>query len=204
MTDRFTIAVGWVLVLLSFPGIDNSALNAQSVQGDTAVLESVIRDGDTLFLSYLPEVNIYPRPEFDNRWQLWRYRRLIRNVKAAYPYAKTAGKLLLDLDAELAALENDRQRNKHVNKVEKQIREEFEDEVRHLTISQGRILIKLIDRETGDTSYAVLQELKGNVSAVFWQAIARIFGSTLKSEYDPEGEDQMIEQIIRMIEAGQL
>lgn len=109
-----------------------------------------------------------------------------------------------DLDKELAAINTNVQRKRYVNKVEKEIREEFEDEVKHLTISQGRILIKLIDRETGNTTYDVLKEVKGNISAVFWQAIARIFGSTLKSDYDPEGDDRMIEEIILMIENGQL
>jgi hypothetical protein len=82
--------------------------------------------------------------------------------------------------------------------------DEFEDEVKHLTITQGRILMKLIDRETGDTTYYLLKDLKGNLSAVFWQAVARVFGSNLKTTYDPDGEDKLIEQIVLMIEAGQL
>lgn len=81
---------------------------------------------------------------------------------------------------------------------------DFEDDVKNLTITQGRILLKLIDRETGNTTYLILQDLKGNFSAVFWQTVARVFGSNLKSEYDPKGEDHLIEQIVQMIEAGQL
>lgn len=173
--------------------------------GDEAqVLESVIIGDDTVLISSIPEVKIYPSRTFKNRWQYWRYRRLVRNVKAAYPYAKMAGEILKDLDQKLASMPTELQRKRYVKKVEKEIREEFEDEVKHLTISQGRILIKLVDRETGNTTYSVLQDLKGNFSAVFWQAIARIFGSTLKSEYDPEGEDQLIERIVLMIESGQL
>jgi hypothetical protein len=171
---------------------------------NTGVLPSIVIDGDTFLVSSIPEVKIYPSLSFNNRWQYWKYRRLVRNVKAAYPYAKTAGEILSDLDKELASMKTERQRKKHVNQVEKEIRAEFEDEVKHLTISQGRILIKLIDRETGNTTYDVLKEVKGNFSAVFWQAIARIFGSTLKADYDPQGDDYMIEQIILMIESGQL
>lgn len=171
---------------------------------NVSFLQTVIIDGDTVLISSIPEVKIYPAPEFSNRWQYWRYRRLVKNVKAAYPYAKAAGKLLQDLDKKLVEMPTNIQRKSYINRVEKQIREEFEEEVKHLTISQGRILIKLIDRETGNTSYEVLKDLKGNISAVFWQAIARVFGSTLKSQYDPEGEDQLIERIILMIEAGQL
>jgi hypothetical protein len=168
------------------------------------VLEFVIIGDDTVLISNIPEVKIYPRQTFKNRWQYWRYRRLVRNVKAAYPYAKMAGKILKDLDQELASMPAEFQRKRYVKKVEKKIRNEFEDEVKHLTISQGRILIKLVDRETGNTTYEVLKDIKGNFSAVFWQAIARIFGSTLKAEYDPDGEDQLIERIVLMIESGQL
>ncbi len=181
-----------------------SAQEKKGVDSESKVLKSVIIDEDTVFIADIPEVRIYPSRSFSNRWQYWRYRRLVRNVKAAYPYAKMAGKLLKDLDKELASMPTEIQRKHHVKKVEKEIREEFEDEVKHLTISQGRILIKLVDRETGNTTYEVLQDLKGNFSAVFWQAIARIFGSTLRSEYEPEGEDQQIENIVLMIESGQL
>jgi hypothetical protein len=181
-----------------------SSINGQEKDDSIRVLKSVVIDGDTLLVSNIPEVNIYPSLQFKNRWEYWRYRRLIRNVKAAYPYAKTAGDILQDVDSKLAAMDTDRQRKKYVNSVEENIRNEFEDEVKHLTISQGRILIKLIDRETGNTTYDVLKDIKGNFSAVFWQAIARVFGSTLKSEYDPDGEDYLIEHIILMIESGQI
>jgi len=194
-----------VIFILTFI-LPAGLLYAQENQADskTHVLKSVIIEGDTFLISDIPEVKIYPARKFDSRWQYWRYRRLVRNVKAAYPYAKTAGDILKDLDQKLAVMPTEIQRKRYVNKVEKQIRDEFEDKVKHLTISQGRILIKLIDRETGNTTYEVLKDMKGNFSAVFWQAIARVFGSTLKSEYDAGGDDELIESIILMIESGQL
>jgi hypothetical protein len=167
-------------------------------------MKSTVIDGDTILSSYIPELNVYPAYKYKNRWEYWRYRRLIHNVKAAYPYSKLAGNKLKDLDQRLQSISSERKRKEFVKVAEKQIREEFEDKVKHLTITQGRILIKLIDRETGNTTYEVLQNVKGNFSAVFWQTIARVFGSNLKSEYDPQGEDKLIEQIILMIEAGQL
>ena len=87
-----------------------------------------------------------------------------------------------------------------VNKTEKEIKARFEGELKNLTINQGRILIKLIDRQTGNTSYVVLEELKGNLSAFFWQSLARLFGHNLKAHYDPNGEDAEIEKIIKTIE----
>ena len=97
-----------------------------------------------------------------------------------------------------------KKRKEFINEAEKELRNQFEDELKGLTITQGRILIKLIDRETGETSYELVKELKGSFSAVLWQTVARIFGSNLKSEFDPEGEDKLINEIVMLIEAGQL
>ena len=177
---------------------------AQKPSGNTGYLRTKIINGDTVFISDIPEIYVFPYYQSKNKWDYWRYRRLITNVKAAYPYAKLAGEKLLELDQKLVQTNNEKKRKELVKQTENQIRSEFEDEVKHLTITQGRILLKLIDRETGNTTYQVLQGLKGSFSAGFWQTIARIFGSNLKAEYDPLGEDQLIEQIILMIDAGQL
>ena len=192
----------YILFFITVSVTSNAQVRRDSVRAQ--VLRSVVVKGDTLYISNIPEVTIYPSPSFRGRWDLWRYRRLVYNVKKAYPYAKMAGELLKDVDNRLAQIPTDKERKRYVNKVEDDIRAKFEDEVKKLTITQGRILIKLIDRETGNTTYDVLQTIKGNFSAVFWQAIAKVFGSTLKSEYDPYGEDFLIEQIIMMIDSGQL
>ena len=168
------------------------------------IMRAKIIGNDTILVAEIPELNVYPGYLYRNRWDYWRYQRLVRNVKAAYPYAKIAGIRLIELDNQLVMEKNEKKRKELIKNAEKNIRAEFEEDVKKLTITQGRILIKLIDRETGNTSYHVLQNLKGNVSAVFWQAIARIFGSNLKSEFDPYGEDELIERIIFLIEAGQL
>ncbi len=192
------LAIILFLCLTFFPAFTQKDIR------DFGVLRAQIHEGDTVLVSTLPEVIIYPSYPYRNRWDYWRYRRLVHNVKVAYPYAKMAAQKLEDLDARLASLRGEKKRKELVKITEKQMREEFEGQLRDLTITQGRILIKLIDRETGNTTYKVLQNVKGNFSAVFWQTIARVFGSNLKSEYDPAGEDKLIEQIILMIEAGQL
>ncbi len=194
---------GLKIILLFIFGILCSGLYSQNLE-DIHILKAEIIDGDTVFLYNLPELNVYPGYKYRNRWEFWKYQRLIRNVKAAYPYSKIASERLKELDQQLVNIESERKRKQLVKETEKQIRDEFEDRVKHLTITQGRILIKLIDRETGNTTYKVLQDIKGNFSAVFWQTIARVFGSNLKSEYDPDGDDKMIEHIILMIESGQL
>ncbi len=170
----------------------------------TYVLYGIIVNGDTLILSSIDEVYIFPQRKFKSRRDLRRYRRLVRNVKKAYPYAKLAKKKLIEIETNLARLETEKARKEYVKQVEKEIRYEYEDELKKLTITQGRILIKLIDRETGETSYELLKQLRGSFSAFFWQALARIFGSNLKSEFDAQGEDKLINEIVILIENGQL
>ncbi len=168
------------------------------------VLRKRIIKGDTLFISEIPEVKIFPGYFYKSWWDNRRYQRLVKNVKAAYPYAKIAGPLLKDLDQRIASINNERQREAYIKYTEDRLRGEFEGAIRGLTVTQGKILIKLIDRETGNTTYTILKEFKGNFSAGFWQTIARIFGNNLKSEYDPFGDDAMIEVIINMIDSGQI
>jgi len=195
-----------VFSVILFLGIFSIAFPQLKLKKDTIkVMQAVVFGKDTILVSSIPELNIYPKV-FSSRWEQWKYRRLIRNVKAAYPYAKIAGDKLRDLDLRLASMRNERQKRQYTDQVEKQLRAEFEDQLKAMTISQGRILIKLVYRETGNTTYQVVQDVKGNFSAGFWQAVARIFGSNLKTPYSPETdeEDKNIEYIIQLIDMGLL
>ena len=192
----------FIILLLCF----SWSVKSQNLIKDSSiyVMKARIIDGDTILVSDLPEVIVFPGYMYKNKWDYWRHRRLIYNVKKAYPYAKLAAEKLDEIEYNLSKIKTEKQQRKYIKEAEDQLMDEFEDEVKHLTITQGRILMKLIDRETGDTTYYLLKDLKGNISAVFWQAVARVFGSNLKTNYDPKGEDRLIEQIVLMIEAGQL
>ncbi len=168
----------------------------------TEITRGIILDNDTLPLIELPEVRVYERKDFEYLYLKRRYRRLIYNVKKAYPYSKIAGSRLKALDDYLVTLESEKEQKEYINRVEKEIMDEFERDVKKLTITQGIILVKLIDRETGRTSYEVIKDLKGGFTAFFWQGIARLFGNNLKTEYDPDGNDRIIEDIVLGIEAG--
>lgn len=168
------------------------------------LLNQMVRDGDTLLHSNIEEVYIYPVPQFSNRRDLRRYRRLVYNLKIVYPYAILAADKLDEMNEIFVELETERERKRFVKRLESELKEEFEGELKSLTITQGRLLIKLIDRETGNTSYELVRELRGSFSAFFWQAIARLFGSNLKAEFDAEGEDKLIDQIVHLIENGQI
>lgn len=159
---------------------------------------------DTLPVFDINAVKIYPKPVFKNKRQYRRYSRYVLNVKKVYPYAKYLGNLLPEMEQHLDSISTEQEKRKYVRSVEKDLKDRFEDDIWNMTISQGRILLKLIGRETGKNSYEILDELKGNFSASFWQTIARIFGSDLKTEYDPLGEDRLLNQIVIMIESGRI
>ncbi len=172
------------------------------VSGETVAAR--VENGDTLFFIELQPVDVVAPRVFDSRLEAWRYNRLVRNVKAAYPFAKLAGEMFEEYGEYIMSLESDRERRRFAKEMEREIREELEDDLKRLTVTQGFILIKLIDRETRYTTYDILKDYRGTFSAIFWQSLSRLFGLSLKTEYDPYGSDRKIEEIVQMIEADQL
>jgi len=171
---------------------------------DSIVVFAKIVGNDTIPLVQLPEVPVYAMRLFDTRRDIRRIEKMIYNVKKVYPYARLAGIKLRQYEAMLQAASTDKERKKIMKKAEDEINEQFGAELRDLTFTQGKILIKLIDRETKATSYTLLKDLRGGVTAFFYQGFARIWGYNLKTEYDAQGEDELIETIVLMIENGQL
>jgi len=168
------------------------------------ILPGVIVDGDTLPYARIKPVIVLEPIEFRSHKDYLEYRRLIRDVKKAYPYSLIARDIFRDVQIALDTIKNEKKRKKYVKQKDKELQDQYTDELKKLTITQGRILIKLIDRELGHTSYEVIKEMRGSVSAFMWQSLARLFGSSLKSEYDAVGEDMLIERVLIMIENGQI
>ncbi len=177
-------------------------VNAQENQSQTLPVKIV--DGDTIPYVRLREVEVYALKIPKTHKGRKKLTKLVKNIKRVYPYAKMAGIQIKHYDKELQQAKNDRERKKIMKKAEKEIKERYGGELRKMNFSQGKILIKLIDRETGETSYNLVQEMRGNFTAFFYQAFARLWGYNLKTNYDPEGEDKQIEVIVRMIERGQI
>jgi hypothetical protein len=203
MMLRFYL-VGGLLFLVIFCATGQDTLRTEL--GGYPVI-AIISNGDTVYTtnSELHPALISPskKRKAETR-DLRQYRRLIYNVKKVYPYAKLAGTRYGEVLAQLATMDKKKDQREYIRQVEDQILKDYEAELKELTVTQGRILIKLIDRETSFTSYEVVKELRGSFEAAFWQTIARIFGSNLKTEFDPQGEDQMLNEIMIMIENGQL
>ncbi len=182
--------------------IPTAAAIGQERGKDFHLVQYKIIDKDTIPFVKISGVEIYDVKIFKSPKNQRRNSRLIRNVKAVYPWAKLAGAKLQDYEAILLQTESEKEQRRIMKQVEREVQEEYGGELRKLTISQGKILIKLIDRETGDTSYDLVQDFRGNFVAFFYQSFARIFGYDLKDRYDPEGKDRNIEIIVRMIEQG--
>lgn len=158
--------------------------------------------GDTLIYRKLDEIVIRPRK--GRKMSAKEYARLVQKIKKVYPYAKMAAKELEQYNEKFVNIKSEREKRKYIKSIEKQLFNKYEKSFKKLTISEGRYLMLLIDRETGDTSYELIKELKGSLPALFWQGIARVFGNSLKDEYDPVYKHFVIEQIVLMIERGEL
>lgn len=174
-----------------------------STAQDISVLEKIILDGDTILISRFPEITVEadraPRV-FKSENEKEKYDKLKKDVEIVYPYALLAGELLNGYNEELAQIRTKKQKRELTQKIEEELIAEFEDELVDLSMSQQILLIKLIDRQTGDTSYEILQEYRGYISAFLWQGVARVFGHNLKNDYDGKGDEELIEEIIAEIE----
>jgi hypothetical protein len=195
-----------LVIMVFFPlnGQDTVKQVRDSLPGRFYLLENVTRDGVTLPEVELDEIDVVRKLGPVQRFQWWKYRRLVQNVKKVYPYSIVVRETFTEINDTLEQLGSERERRKFMKDYEADLFGEYEDDIKHMTLSQGKILIKLIDRETQNTSYQLIHDYRGSVSALFWQGIARLFGSNLKAEYDPYGEDYIIEKVIYEIEQGRL
>lgn len=198
-----------ILILLIFvTGIsgqeDTIKRKTDSIPTRSYLLQKVERDGVTLPEIEIKEVTVVARPRGARRSEYRKYERLIYNIKRVYPYALMVRKQLDKVNEEMKNLKDEKSRKAYMREVEKDVFAEYEGDMRQMTMTQGRLLIKLIDRETQNTSYNLIKDYRGKFTAAFWQGIARIFGTNLKEEYDAYGEDALIELIIMEIDAGRL
>lgn len=183
---------------------DTLKQKSDTVSGKFYLLQKVNRNGEAMPEVEIKEVRILAHPRPEKKSEFRKYERLVSNIKRVYPYAVIVRYRLNQVNNDLRNITNEKDRKEYLKKVEKSVFADYEDDIQQMTITQGRLLIKLIDRETQNTSYELIREYRGKLSAAFWQGIARIFGTNLKEEYDGYGDDALIELIIRDIEAGLL
>lgn len=193
-----SICCGLLLCGMAVRAQDSAASDRIADPQPQPVLSTVV-DGEPMPWMRIPEVQVVRKRVFKNPEDKARYMRLRYNVIKVLPYAKYAQRRYEQLYRDLALTSSRRERRQLVKSCEKEIKDMFNREVKKMTVSQGEILIKLIDRQTGNSSYEVVRELRGGFRAFFYQSVARIFGHNLKAEYDREKEVE-IENIIRSLE----
>ena len=187
----------WLLLLITLA----AALPGAQAQGGRGFWhqEWCVEKGDSVPLVHILPVYVFSRPV-----DLRRYRKLVDAVKKVYPIARIAKAKMAAMEEELCRLPTKKAQKAYIRQVYNQLKEEYTPVLKHMTRTQGKVLLKLIDRETEYTAYEVLKEFRGGFVAGFWQGVSRIFGQNLKSEYDKQNEDRMIEQIVIYYEAGLL
>ena len=186
-----------VMLLVAAPDVAAQS-RRQRVRGASAARWQRDRSGDSvLYITILPV-------KVGGGINLKEHERMIRAVKKVYPLAKDAARRLENLDAELEALELKRERKAYTKALEDALTAEITPMLWKMTRYEGKILLKLIDRETNITVFGIIKELRSGFTAGFYQALARLFGNNLKLEYDPEGEDAVLEQIVLYYNAGVL
>lgn len=186
-----------VLLAICLP--DASAQRVGPRSGTLMVYDIV--DGDTVYYDVLSGARIIAARRGGS---LKQYYKLIYNFNKVYPYALAGRRMMAQVDSTIAAdVTRKSQRAAYINSVEKELLRLFEKDIRHMTISQGVLLLRLIDRECGKTGYEIIREYESKLAAGFWQVIARLFSQNLKSKYDPDGVDAPTEELIWIWDSGQ-
>ncbi len=158
--------------------------------------------GDSLPVIIILDVNIYPPRVFKDSYEEEKYRKLIRDVKRTLPYAKLIYATLIETYEYMQTLPTEKQREDHMKRMEKDLYAEYFPVLKKMSLSQGKLLIKLINRECNQSSYDILKAFLGSFRAGFWNIFAGMFGASLKSEWDPKGKDAAIERIVVLVEEG--
>lgn len=161
-----------------------------------------IYEGDTLWTVLMPEMPVYAPLVFKSKKQLEKYNRLVYNVKRVLPLAQEVNRIIQETYVVLEKLPTKQAKNEHIKNVEKELMERYKPQMKKLTYSQGKLLIKLVNRECNQSSYEVVKAFLGPTRAAFYQIFAWTFNASLKKEYDAEGDDRLIERIVRQVEAG--
>ena len=164
----------------------------------------VLDKGDSIQYVELNKIYVYPQLTFENERQRMEYNRLVYNVKKVLPIAKEVNKIIIETYEYLQTLPDKKARDEHMKRVEADIKREYTPRRKKLTYAQGKLLIKLVYRETSSSSYQLIQAFLGPIRAGFYQAFAWFFGASLKKEYQPNGVDRLTERVVLQVEAGQL
>ncbi len=198
-----------IVILIVFLSSGSLVCHAQQ-QPRTDMSKSIyltpmcVYNGDTIPYVKLPTVYIFKPLKFKNKREMAKYYKLIRDVKKVLPISKEINRAIIETYEYLQTIPTEKERQKHLKAVEKGLKEQYTSRMKKLSFAQGKLLIKLVDRQTNSTSYELVKAFMGPFKAGFYQTFAALFGASLKKQYDPSGEDALTERVILMVENGQL
>ena len=170
---------------------------------DVKIAKALV-DGDSVLFMQMNNVYVYPVMELKSEKQRRAFNRLVNNVKKVLPMAKETNSIIIETYEYLQTIPDEKERKAHMKLVEAEIYKKYKPRMKKLTYSQGKLLIKLVNRECNSSSYDIVKAFMGPIRAGFWQAFAWTFSASLKKEYHPEGTDRLTERVVLMVEAGQL
>ena len=198
--NRFYIK--FILLTLLLPAFSITAFTQDAKLGknDTILVGSIVYQGDTIPAQTLEWVWVDGYFSKAQKKKKAEWTRLRNAVYVTYPYARKAGAIINDINAKLANISKKTDRKAYLKTREKELKKEFADPLSDLSVYQGKVLMKLINRQTGNNCYELISEYKGSFTARFWQTVAFVFGSNLKQSYDAVGEDRVIESIVMEVE----
>lgn len=168
------------------------------------LVPACIYEGDTIPCIQLKNTYVFPELKFKNKKEWLEYYRLIRNVKKTLPLSRKINRTIIETYEYLETLPDNKAKEKHLKRVEKGLKEQYTPQMKKLTFAQGKLLIKLVDRECNQSSYELVKAFMGPFKAGFYQTFATLFGASLKKKYDPLENDKLTERVIILVENGQL
>ena len=193
------------LLMLSIALLFSSASQAQEkINLGGYLVPMCVYNGDTIPAFQIPTIHIFKPLKFRTKKEQMEYYKLVRNVKKVYPIAREINQTIIETYEYLQTLPNEKARQRHIKRVEKGLKEQYTPRMKKLSFAQGKLLIKLVDRQSHQSSYELVKAFMGPFKAGFYQTFAALFGASLKKQYDPEGEDKLTERVIVLVESGQL
>lgn len=193
-----------IISLFALTGISLCQAQEENQPDKSYLVPATIYQGDTIPWVKLPQVYIFKPLVFKNKRQQKEYDKLVRNVKKTLPISKEIYKVIIETYEYLQTLPDEKAKERHIKNVEKGLKEQYTPQMKKLTFSQGKMLIKLIDRQCHQSSYELVKAFIGPFRAGIYQTFASLFGASLKKEYDPQGDDQLTERVILLIESRQI
>ncbi len=192
-----------IIMLLSLIGLGCECAQAQQSRYYQRITRFVTDAGDTATLIILRPIYCFPKRTFKSQKEKEYYWRNVRDVKKVLPYAKLVHNALIETYEYIQTLPEE-EREKHLKRMEKELFEEYKPVLKDFTYNQAKLLIRLIDRECNQSSYQLIKAFLGGFRASFWQTFGAMFGVSLRKEWEPEGKDRMLEEIVVLVENGQL